>query len=258
MLYVDGMGGNFYRGFQFLLGGHANRNGIDFFSINHRGHDTVSRTKRLKNGKLKGVTIGTQFEKFEDCIYDIAGAIKLLKKKGYKEIILAGHSTGCQKIAYYQYKTKDSSVRALVLLAPADDYNVDRKELGKNLKRIFALSNKLVKQKKGDTMIENALGFSAQRLQSVINLDRVEARLFNYNGGLKEFSSIKVPILAIFGSKEEYKTKPVERCLKILEEKTNSKSFSRLIIPGATHSFVKKEDEFAIPMMKWLKKILPA
>ena len=39
--------------------------------------------------------------KFTDCLLDIEGAINYAKEKGYKDIILEGHSYGCNKVIYY-------------------------------------------------------------------------------------------------------------------------------------------------------------
>ena len=64
--------------------------------------------------------IGGCYEKFTDSILDIEGAISYVKKIGYDEIILEGHSYGCNKVAYYCSKNKDEAIKEIVLLAPCD------------------------------------------------------------------------------------------------------------------------------------------
>ena len=39
---------------------------------------------------------------------------------GYDEIILEGHSYGCNKVVYYYTKKKDEIIKKIVLLAPRD------------------------------------------------------------------------------------------------------------------------------------------
>ncbi len=118
------------------------------------------------------------------------------------------------------------------------------------------LCKKLVKQGKGnETRKDIPDGFSARRHLSIVDLKRVESRLFNYDGPLREFSSITVPILAVFGSKEQFAVKPVKVCLDLLKQKTRSKQFNSAIVKGGDHSFNKREAELAGLVAHWLKVI---
>src|SRR3989338_3173895 len=96
----------------------ALENNFAFFSFGNRGMGHISVFRKFEKKTVNYVTLGTSMEKFEHCIYDIDGAINALRKEGYKKFVLSGHSTGCNKILYYYSKTKNPSVRALVLLSP--------------------------------------------------------------------------------------------------------------------------------------------
>jgi len=234
--------------------------GYDFFLINTRGHGTITPMYRVKGKKERWVQIGTAFEKFEDCVKDLKGVVKYLRSKGYKKIILQGHSTGCQKATYYMYKTGDRGIAAIVLLAPADDYNTTKKMLKKKWKTAFNFSKRIIKKKPNELMprelIKNKI-LSVQRFISTNDLSRVEARLFNYeSGNLREFRSMTLPVLAVFGSKEEYKTKPVRIYLKQLERTTRSEKFLAIEIPGANHAFKGHEAETAQAVVEWLNMVV--
>src|SRR5258708_1138155 len=69
--------------------------------FNNRGHDKVSSTSTGRSKRIRG---GAAHEVFTECVDDIEGAINFAKKNGVKEIYLAGHSTGCQKSAYWAVK----------------------------------------------------------------------------------------------------------------------------------------------------------
>lgn len=226
-----------------------------FFSFNNRGHDAVFNTSRILGKKRKRFTAGTNFEKFEDSVYDIKGAIDALSKLGYKRFVLCGHSTGCQKAIYYDYKTHDKRVLAIILLSPADDYNMHKKELGKGYSELMNRCKKLIRSGKPDVVPDEMIGFSAQRLDSVLNLNRIEARIFNYNGELVEFGSVKTPILAVFGSDEEYALMPVRRYLNILDIKSRSERFRKLEIVDANHSFEGREIELVKKVNSWLSEL---
>jgi pimeloyl-ACP methyl ester carboxylesterase len=171
---------------------------------------------------------------------------------GFSRFVLCGHSTGCQKAIYYQYRAQDRRVAGLVLLGPADDYNGYKKEFGKDFEKILAKCKKLIKDGKGNTQLPEASFFSASRMASLIDQKNVEARLLDYNGKLAEFGKIRIPILAVFGSEEEHRLMPVKKYLEILDAKSNSRRYSGLVIYGANHGFYWKEDELLEGINKWI------
>jgi hypothetical protein len=158
------------------------------------------------------------------------------------------------------YKTNDKRVSAVVLLAPADDYNTAKKILGKKWKVAANFAKRMLK-KKSDELIPRDLVkhqfFSVQRFLSKHDLSGVEARIFNYeSGNFREFRSMALPVMAVFGSKEEYKTKPVRIYLKQLAKVTRSKKFAAIEIKGANHAFKNHEAETAREVVKWLNKMV--
>jgi alpha-beta hydrolase superfamily lysophospholipase len=256
VIHIHGMTGNFYGGnLQFAIASQLDKKGIALLTINTRGHDAISSAYRtqakIKKSKAKRLSLGTNLERFEDCVLDIDGAIKELKKLGYKRFVLSGHSTGCQKIIYYQYKKKQPAVKGLMLLAPGDDYNAQKRDLGTHFDTIVSKCKWLIKAKEGGKTEGMPRGFSARRFLSVSDLKNAEARLFDYDGPLKEVGSIKAPMLAIFGSRDETAIKPVKKYMETLKSKRAGKPFSFAIIRGAKHSFGKHEDDVAKIASKW-------
>jgi pimeloyl-ACP methyl ester carboxylesterase len=254
VLYVHGMGGNFYSGR--LVGSLEQgclREGFGFLSINTRGHDGESRGG-FEGGGRKPIRMGTRFERFEDSKYDIDGAVKFARGCGFSKIVLVGHSTGCQKILYYQRSRKSRFVKALVFLAPDDDYNLNRKMLGRRFAGTVSMARRMIVNGKGWTYAER-LPFSPRRFLSVADPNRIEARLFNYEGALKDFSSVRIPMLAAFGTADEGAVKPVHEYLDMLKHATSSRAFRAVLIDGATHSFRGEERETVRSVMAWLMEI---
>jgi pimeloyl-ACP methyl ester carboxylesterase len=254
LIYVHGMNGNFYAsrlGKAFAT--EAARNGYGAFLINTRGHDIESSGHTVNARKSRRVLMGTKTEVFEDSVHDIRGAIKAMKRMGYRKFILCGHSSGCQKIIFHQYKTHDAAVKALLLLAPDDDYNLNRKMLGRKWMHAVRESRKHLNSK---TLTINPYGiaFSARRFISIADMKKVESRLFNYDGDLREFSKVRTPMLVVFGTRDEGALKPVTTYTDILEDVTNSKRFGSLILEGANHSFKDYEELAAKIAMNWIKK----
>lgn len=254
ILFVHGMMGSFASGVALALARYSD--GADVFSVNTRGMGMVSGFSKASGskGRVKRYRIGTCLERFEDCVYDIGGAIRAARSLGYRNVVLCGHSTGCQKVAYYQYRKADSRVRALVLVAPSDDYNIARKRLGMKFAAVGRRCRRMIKAGRGNGIMPDESGFSAQRLDSILNLGRAEARMFNYEGRLAEFASIKVPVLAIFGSLEDA-PRPVGECLELLRERAASARFKPVIVEGAGHNFEGMEKVLASTVCRWIEKL---
>ncbi len=255
VIYVHGMTGNFYgSNLQFHIAKEISSSGYSLFTINTRGHDAVAVIKRVKGSSRDRFVAGTDLEKFEESVLDIDAAILALKNLKFSEIVLAGHSTGCQKVAYYQYKKKSKEVKGIILLAPADDYAIQKKTLGNRFEHTIAFSRKMAKEGRGNEPNPKIPShFSPNRFLSLTDPKRPESRIFNYDGDLKEFSSINIPICAAFGSREEYAVKPILQYLKILKSKTSSMSFTGVMVDGAGHSFRKQETMLSVFIRIWLE-----
>ncbi len=252
IIFVHGMMGSMTSSVSLALHGHIGR-GFDVFSINTRGAGMVSGfSRKLGNGRTRRYTIGTCMERFEDCVHDIGGAVDAARRMGYRRVVLCGHSTGCQKIAYYQYRMRDRRVGALVLVAPADDYNIARKRLGTGIGRIRNACTRMMSSGKGNAVAPDTSGFSAQRLDSILDPGRAEARMFNYDGDLGEFACIKIPVLAVFGSEEENAPRPVAQCLERLSMVSGSRRFDAMLVEGADHNFHGMGKALAATICKWL------
>lgn len=254
IIHLLGMGSNFYDDSRLpYLANQITKAGYSFLSVNNRGHDVIADIPNTKNKWVKG---GTAFEKFEDSIKDIKASIDFASKKGFSKIILLGHSTGCQKVTYYQSKTQDRRVNGIILLAPTDDYNSYKKELGKDYKKVLKVAKKLkYKNALLPPKLMKGYFFSGKRFLSDADIRNVEARIFNYDSKMELFSKIKCPILAVFGSKEQHRVKPVEEHFKILRKNTGSSKFDSLIIKDANHSFIGKEKQLSEKVSNWISSL---
>ncbi|MDE1860233.1 MAG: alpha/beta fold hydrolase [Candidatus Micrarchaeota archaeon] len=256
MIYVHGMGSSFLTSIPFAIYRYANAAGFALFTIDTRGHDNSASLSRYVNGKRENLRGGTDYEVFEDSWLDIDAAVGALAGLGYKRFVICGHSTGCQKAIYYKDRTKDRRVIGIAMIGPADDYNMLKSELGGKFDAIARRCRNMVRSGRGEMQVPGSGSeFSAQRLDSIINLSRVEARILNYKGRLEEFGRIKVPVYAAFGLKEQYVPMDVRTCLRILEEKSNSARFSSSVIEGADHFFSVGKEELGRDIGRWLRTL---
>ncbi len=254
VIHVHGMGDFFYKGkLPETIAQAANEAGHDFFAFNNRGMGVVSM--------IKGKFLGTSLERFEECRKDISAAITTLQKLGYRHFILSGHSTGCQKTAYYLATApadKKRHILSLILLSPADDLNFHKQLLGKSFSKLLKQTELLTKKFMGDTILPKEFKtsmFSAQRFYHLLKENSIEGNIFNYEKPLKTLSRIAKPVLAVFGEEEQYAAmSPAEMLKKIAETFTNKHSKTALIA-DADHSFHGEEKSLYRALKKFLTAI---
>lgn len=237
----------------------AHANDMAFFTMNTRGMGTITTFTRLRE-HLKYRTIGTSFENFKDCILDIHAALKALQERGYTKFILSGHSTGCQKIAYYQVRKESPHVKALMLFGPADDLNFQVKKLGRRkFREQLEIARKLVRAGRGKELMPAEVEptyFSAKRYYELYRPGSVEGNLFNYEGPMKSISKIAIPVLSMFGAREEFAAMSVRKMLRILGHKFTHPYSKEVVIPKADHCFCGHEDKVEQAVTKWLKHLV--
>lgn len=247
VIHVHGLCGNFYenRFIDTLAKTYTNK-GISFLTFNNRGTNFISEL--LKGNEFE--IIGGCNEKFIDCLLDIEGAINYVKEKGYKDIILEGHSYGCNKVIYYYNKKRDESIKKIVLLAPCDIPQECIKYLSEEEYEIAKReSTRLVKEGKKNELIDfsvNANGKISAGTYYQDFLPNGENDFIRYvdgvNGKSEILNNIDIPVLVIFGDIDEcVLTQDIETVKGYLNK--NIKNCNIQIIEGADHLYADKYEE---------------
>jgi len=232
------------------LGESCLRAGFDFFAFNNRGSGMITGFDQ----KGKWVKVGGSLERFEDCAKDIRAALDFVQKRGCRKAVLMGHSTGCQKSAYYQTTKRDKRVAALVLLGPASDIDVMKAKLKKKYGGVLALAKRMVKASKGKQLMPND-SLSALRYYSLYKPTSVEGNIFNYaTGKMPRLAKINVPVFAVYGSKDNYAVYGPKRELAMLKENVKTR-YESTIIAGAGHNFERHERDVARAVGRFLNSL---
>lgn len=230
--------------------------------FNNRGHDKVGKVyKKQPSGEYRSEYIGEAFEVFEDCIDDIQGAVNYLIRKNVKNIILVGHSTGCQKSIYYLATINNSKVSAAVLLCPVSDYAYSFKyEDQDKLNKALSHANLLLKQNKPMELMPATIWpdiISAQRLVS-LNSEQSNEEIFSYINPTKEpvsLSKVDIPLLAVIAENDQYLDRPanqVEEWFSSLK-KDNIKT---VVAKGLSHGLHESGSSVSEIIDNWLKELL--
>ena len=240
LVFVHGMGSNFYRSAlkkAFLEA--APELGLGILSFNNRGAER-----------------GTEDETFRTCLADLDAAAEFARRRGHRKLVFIGHSTGCQKIVFWQAQRRNPAVAGLILLAPADDYAVTRRDLGRRFEAKVAWARRKVAAGKDTAPVTGLYErFTAKRFLSLADPRAAEANVFRYAGPLTQYRRVRCPVLAVFGENEEFAVIPPAEMLAILRRKTNSRDFDDWLVPGADHGFHGCEPELALSTCQWAREV---
>ena len=251
LVWVHGLGSAFASGQPLTraLSTRLNAAGIAYLKLNTRGHDTVARGgKRLA---------GAAFERFGESVTDIRAMIALARRAGHGEVILAGHSTGANKVLHYAARVRDRRVSGLILLGPISDIAGESKRIGRRqLRRRVAVAERIAKRDP-DALVPRAFGFwSARRYLSLYRPGGAEDTFPYYrpNARWAALRRVRLPVAAIVGSRDEYLDRqPAELIEAFARNATRARSLTGLVIPGARHGFQNREKVLARAIVRWVQ-----
>jgi alpha-beta hydrolase superfamily lysophospholipase len=250
LIWVHGLGSVFSSGQPLIreLSNRLNKAGIGYFKFNNRGHDVVAG-----RGKLLA---GAALERFGHSILDIRAMITFAARSGYGRVVLAGHSTGANKILHYTARARDRRVAGLVLLGPVSDIAAAAKQLGaRELERRVAAAERLARRDPHG-LVPRAWGYwSARRYISLYRSGEDEDVFQYYRPGARwaALRSVRLPVAAIIGSRDEYLDRRPEALIEAFRKNAaRARSFTGLVIRGARHGFQGHEPELADAIVRWV------
>src|SRR5437867_5761609 len=251
LVWVHGLGSVFSSAQPLIreMSTRLNTAGIGYFKFNNRGHDVVAR-----RGKHLA---GAAFERFGQSVEDIRAMVAFARKRGYRRVILAGHSTGANKVLYYGARARDRRISGLILLGPVSDVAAEAKRLGRReLRRRVAVAERIARRDP-QALVPRAWGFwSARRYLSLYRPGGDEDVFPYYRPGARwtALRSVQLPIAAIIGSRDEYLDRPPQEVIDALRRNAvRARSFSGVVLRGARHGFQKRERELADVIVRWVR-----
>jgi len=253
LIWVHGLGSNFSSGQPLIraLSARLTAAGIGYLKLNNRGHDTVARGgERLA---------GAAFERFGESVHDIRAMIALTIESGYRRVILAGHSTGANKVLHYAGRARDPSLRGLMLLGPISDVAGERKRIGRRaLARRVATAERIARRDP-EALVPRAFGFwSAQRFISLYRPGEAEDVFPYYRPDARwaALGRVRLPLAVIVGSRDEYLDRRAAEVVAAFERNaTRAPSCRGIVIPRARHGFRGQERVVAREIVRWARRV---
>jgi pimeloyl-ACP methyl ester carboxylesterase len=232
------------------------RAGFAYFPFNNRGA-LIMRWLRSRKGRVGG---GYAYEKIRDCVFDIDGAARELRRRGYRELWLVGHSTGANKIAVYDSRKPRNPFKGYVLLGGGDDTGMLWQHLGDRRFRLaLAKAKAMIPAKRGEDFVPrsiSSLPMSWTAFRDMANPDG-DYNVFPFmevmrgirlsrRARFRYVRAIRKPALFVYGENDVYCADGASRTVAALADALGAKPNVELaIIADADHGFSGKERELA-------------
>ncbi|HEX6100246.1 MAG TPA: alpha/beta hydrolase [Thermoanaerobaculia bacterium] len=236
------------------------RSGIAYFTFNNRGAHLVRRLGRDLGGMA--------FEKIRDCVFDIDGAVRELWARGYRDLTLAGHSTGANKVAVYDSVKRRNRVKRYVLLAGGDDTGILYDQLGaRRFDAALVKSRAMIRDRRGAELVPRALSSLPMSWRSFYDmanpngdynvfpfLEVMRGIRLSRRPRFRHVRGIRKPALFLYGENDEYLYGDVSRCVSILAEALGPRPNAEIaVMAEADHGFGGREEELAGLIAGWME-----
>ena len=259
-IFLHGMGGSFEPKRTNILAREFISHGIAFFAFNNRGSYLVRR--------LGGGHAGMAFERIRDCVPDIDGAIRELRRRGYRDLTLIGHSTGANKIAVFDHYKPRNTVKRYVLLGGGDDTGLAYDHLGpRRFPRALEKARAMIRARRGHEFVPPSVSNLLLSWRSFYDMSNPDGdyNVFPFLEVLRNIRlsrrprfrhlrAIRKPTLVLYGDRDEFCYGDVSRCVATLAAALTPKTnFDLAILANADHGFIGREEEVADVILEWME-----
>jgi len=259
VLVVHGMSGNIIENyFADVLGKRLSKAGVGCIYGHNRGYNHINDILK-KNGKT--IRLGTTYERFNECLYDIDAWFSVIKKLGYEKVVLLGHSLGCNKVIRYFSKKNPKGVVGVVLASPPDMVGLfEKPEYQPSHKELLKEAKKNVKEGNPRKLVSGVI-WDWYRLSSQTYLDLSERGgsvdnlpVLQDPDKFLELAQINVPILGIMGEEDDIAIRSLREDLDLIKAKAvNCPLFTKRFIKGGNHTYGGCENDFSQTVLSWVK-----
>ena len=249
LVWVHGLGSAFASGQPLIreLSTRLAAAGIGYLKLNTRGHDVVARGGRR--------LAGAAFERFGASVEDLRAAISLARRAGYRRVILAGHSTGANKVLHYAARVGDRRVGGVILLGPVSDIAGETKRIGRRELRRRVATAERIARRDPDALVPRAFGFwSARRYISLYRPGEAEDVFPYYRRDARwtALRRVRLPLAVFLGGRDEYLDRRPSEVVDAFERNAiRARSFTGIVVPGADHGFTGHEAALARSIVRW-------
>ncbi len=192
---------------------------------------------------------GTAFNDFDAVYEDVESYVKYAKNLGFKNIILAGHSLGSNKIIHYLASTQDDYVDSFLITAPVDLTHWWK--VMPNIDISLEMAKKFVDEGRGNDILPYLFGgFSPISAQTVLNFYNASnlknCPVLSHDGETDSLGAIKINGSFIIGGKDSVTGGDALEFIEKINSYCRHPDENKIVlIPDGSHIFYGKHDEYA-------------
>jgi len=259
VLLIHGLEGNFYENCFFDDVAQAvTEAGWAFAAVNTRGAGVLASFNTDVPGQYR--EYGAAREVIEDSLADLGAWLDYLEKRGFKSVLLSGHSLGTLKVVYYQAQRQDPRVKGIVLMGAVDYHSFARETAGEHLEEYLEEAKEMVAVGRGEEFTPKAWHFlTLMSYRSFYDWFRPDspARIFEFSQpdfAYSQLQSLKVPLLVLQGEKDQYLQNP-QASLALISQHTAK--CAPMLIKGADHWYSGGTEQLKQSLRDWLAPFSP-
>ena len=250
VIWIHGWGVNFYQPAYVAIGRALSERGYTTITANTRMHDLGNilawrGAKRIRGGGYWGVA--------SEEVRDLAAWIDFAEDRGFKNVVLVGHSAGWAAVRSYQAEKQDPRVVGVVLASGAvraETRQPDPDQLAEATRDIAAgRPDDLVRDPKRSF----PSFISAATFLDIANSPPEFKDFFGVQTPNPGVTHIRCPLLAFFGSRGDVGNESDLELVKSSIKRLSSgpSRVDTVIIPHADHMYAGEEAQVAQTIAKW-------
>jgi len=256
VIWIHGWGVNFYYPTYVMIGRALAERGYTCITANTRMHDLGNVAgwrggKRIRGGGYWGVA--------SEEVRDLAALIDFAEDRGFKKVVLVGHSAGWAAVRLYQAEKQDPRVVGVVLASGAvraDTRPTDPEQL--------AQATRLMADGRGDDLVRDPKRSFPSFISAVTFLDIANTPpefkdFFGVQTANPAVTRIHCPLLAFFGTRGDVGTEADLELLKssIQRQSSGPSRVNTVMIQHADHMYTGEEAQVAQTIAQWADSFLP-
>jgi pimeloyl-ACP methyl ester carboxylesterase len=256
VIWIHGWGVNFYYPTYVKIARALAERGYACITANTRMHDlgTVAGYrggKRIRGGGYWGVA--------SEEVRDVAAWIDFAEARGFKQVVLVGHSAGWAAVRLYQSEKQDRRVVGVVLASGAV-----RAETRPTDPDQLAQATRLMAEGQGDALVRDPKRsfpsyISAATFMDIVNTPPDQKDFFGVQTPNPAVTRIQCPLLAFFGTNGDVGNAAELELLKSSLHRLSSgpSRVNTIMIQNADHMYTGEEAQVAQTIAKWADTLVP-
>ncbi|MBI1984333.1 MAG: alpha/beta fold hydrolase [Acidobacteria bacterium] len=256
VIWIHGWGVNFYSPTYVAIGRALAERGYTTISANTRMHDLGNVQgyrwgKRIRGGGYWGIA--------SEEVRDLAAWVDFTEDRGFKKVVLVGHSAGWAAVRTYQAERQDARIVGVVVASGAvgaETRPTDPDQLSE--------ATRLMAKGEGDALIRDPRRsfpsyISAATFMDIANSPPEYKDFFGVQTPNPGVTRIRCPLLAFFGTQGDVGTEADLELMKssIQRQSSGPSRVDTVMIQHADHMYQGEEAQVAQTIAHWADSVLP-